>query len=201
MGNELNSEWYDEVYRNGGSEEIYFKHYSETPWINVWTEVFNRVKLYAGTKILDIGCGPGQFSNFITDIDTEIKYIGLDFSKTAIDAAIIRSPNHEFRVANVLEYDIGSIEYDIVITMEFLEHIVQDIYVLNKIRSGTMILATLPNMDSEGHVRFLSKNKDTAKSEILNRYSECCDIIDILYFPYSDSQDSNADYLIIMKKK
>lgn len=55
-------------------------------------------------------------------------------------------------------------------------------------------------MDSEGHVRFLSKDYDEAIQAIQERYSELCNIQQIEYFPYEENPE-NADYLITMRRK
>ena len=37
--------------------------------------------------------------------------------------------------------------------MEFLEHVEEDLMVLDRIRAGTYVLATVPNFPADGHVR------------------------------------------------
>ena len=87
MGQELNKEFYNETYTNGGSEQIYFKDFSETPWVNVWSEIINEIKINTYRNVLDIGCGPGQFASFLFTEVGFINYFGLDFSEVAIDFA------------------------------------------------------------------------------------------------------------------
>jgi trans-aconitate methyltransferase len=200
MGKELNKEFYDSVFEYGGSEEMYFKDYKETSWFPVWSKIIDIISDGNFKNVLDIGCGPGQFANQLIDTLPEIKYTGLDFSYIAIDQAIKRVPSFNFIIADALKFDFNSLEYDVVVSTEFLEHVVQDKNILQSLKSGVLILATLPNMDSEGHVRFLSKDVDAARSEILDHYGDICEILEITYHHYENTED-NGDYLIKMVLK
>jgi 2-polyprenyl-3-methyl-5-hydroxy-6-metoxy-1,4-benzoquinol methylase len=200
MGDELNSEWYDEVFRHGGSEQIYFLKYDETPWYPIWKKIAARIKELGSTKILDIGCGPGQFADCLLNEIGLVSYVGIDFSSAAISFAEELSLPVSFVVADATDYDYSQIEYDVVVTTEFLEHIHDDLGVLSKISKGSVILATLPNMDSEGHVRFLSKDVEEAILEIEERYSDLCEIVSIQHFPY-ELNPENADFLIEMIRR
>lgn len=197
MGKELSDKFYDEVYKIGGSEEIYFKDFSQTPWVNVWSAIIKEIKKNNFKKVFDIGCGPGQFAEFLNKKINKINYFGLDFSIVAVNFAKLKVPSFEFVCENALTFDYNLVDYDVVVITEFLEHIEGDLLVLQKLRSGTMVLATLPNMDSEGHVRFLSKDTNKAKNEIFERYQDICDIIEIKHFPYELNPD-NGDHLIKM---
>jgi len=199
MGKELNSEWYNEVFSNGGSEKVYFLKYSETPWYPVWKKIVSKISNHGSTSILDIGCGPGQFANCVIDSISSIDYVGIDFSNTAISFANQLNLSARFIVADATNYDYSSLTYDIVVITEFLEHIHDDILILEKLKPGSIILATLPNMDSEGHVRFLSKDYNTAISQIKDRYSKICEIKSIEYFEYLENPE-NGDFLIEMHK-
>lgn len=200
MGQQLENTWYNEVFAQGGSEQMYFLNYTETPWYPVWKKIISKLSENSISKVLDIGCGPGQFANCMRDELPEVEYTGLDFSQTAIDFATQLNPTTQFIVADAVEYDYSSLEYEAVVITEFLEHVHGDLTVLEKLNSGSLILATLPNMDSEGHVRFLSKDYDEAIQAIQERYSELCNIQQIEYFPYEENPE-NADYLITMRRK
>lgn len=200
MGKELDDSWYDLVFDEGGSEKVYFLKYHETPWYPVWKKIVSKVKNSGYTKVLDIGCGPGQFADCLLSEISSLKYTGIDFSKSAISLAQRLNLSAEFIVADAVKLDYSQLDYEVIITTEFLEHINEDLEVLSKIKSGSLIIATLPNMDSEGHVRFLSKDVEEAKTQVIDRYSEICEITSIEYFPY-ESNPENADFLIEMVKR
>jgi 2-polyprenyl-3-methyl-5-hydroxy-6-metoxy-1,4-benzoquinol methylase len=201
MGSELDSNYYDEVFRNGGSECMYFLRYDESPWYNLWKFIIDQIKNDVKLQhILDIGCGPGQFAQQVNDTLPDIKYIGIDFSQTAISQAKNRVPTFSFLKEDAVSFNYDSIQYDVVVTTEFLEHISSDLEVLAKIRKDTLIFASFPNLDSEGHVRFYSKDFEIACDEIKTRYSKIVDILDIIAFPY-ESNPENGDYLAILRRK
>lgn len=200
MGKELDNHWYDAVFDDGGSEKVYFLKYHETPWYPVWQKIISKIAEVGATNVLDIGCGPGQFADCLLSEIESIKYTGLDFSQSAISLAQSLNLPADFIVADAVNYDYSQLDYDLVVTTEFLEHIHDDLGVLKKLNSGTTILATLPNMDSEGHVRFLSKDMEEAKNQVIERYSEICEIISIHHFPY-EANPENADFLIEMVRK
>jgi 2-polyprenyl-3-methyl-5-hydroxy-6-metoxy-1,4-benzoquinol methylase len=199
MGQELSKKWYDDVFDTGGSEEMYFLNYRDTPWYPVWTRIIEILKENNSSKILDIGCGPGQFAHCVLDGIDNIEYTGIDFSSSAINSAKSIDIPATFIESNALTFDYSTVDYDVVVSTEFLEHVYEDKEIINRITPGTLIIATLPNMDSEGHVRFLSKNQEIAVSEIVNHYSDICKILNIEYFPYTDNPE-NADFLIQMIK-
>lgn len=200
MGKELSKHWYDKVFKAGGSEEVYFLKYSETPWYPVWKKIISRLEERGSSKVLDIGCGPGQFAHCLLDHLTSVDYVGIDFSKAAIDLAKELGLPAEFIISDAVTYDYSKLEYDAVVITEFLEHIHNDVFVLEQLLPGTLILATLPNMNSEGHVRFLPKDVDKAKRLVVSRYSKVCEIVSIEHFPY-ESNPENADFLIEMIKR
>jgi 2-polyprenyl-3-methyl-5-hydroxy-6-metoxy-1,4-benzoquinol methylase len=201
MGQELKSDFYDEVFENGGSEGVYLRSWIDTPWVDIWTNIARIVVERGKTNVLDLGCGPGQFASCFYENNIK-NYTGIDFSEVAIDAAnklFKDKKNYTFLCSNILEFNFDKIKYDCVIATEFMEHIEDDILVLSKIKSKTLILISLPNCDSEGHVRYYPQEEDEAKASILERYSSICNIEAINIFYYENS--CSKDYLVIMEKK
>ena len=113
-----------------------------------------------------MGCGAGQLASLIRDKGFK-NYIGIDFSKVAIDIAIKVCPEFKFICEDILNSEnLKKIDYDFVIILEVLEHVEEDKILLSKIKSGTKIIAMVPNFDSESHVRYFS-----SKKEVKDRYS------------------------------
>lgn len=73
-------------------------------------DVMAAVLPLAGRSVLDVGCGPGDFADHVGD---GVKYTGVDISPRMVEIASQRRPGREFRVANVLEEDLG--EHDVVV--------------------------------------------------------------------------------------
>ena len=66
-------------------------------------------------------------------------------------------PTFEFICANALNSDIFyTLDYDVLVTTEFLEHIKDDLQIIERIRPGVRVYATAPNFPALAHVRYFS---------------------------------------------
>jgi len=75
-----------------------------------------------GLKILDAGCGNGEFSEFIKNMGFDV--VGIDISVSAVEKAKTRNPGIDFRVQSVedlLPFNDG--EFDVIWSTEVLEHV------------------------------------------------------------------------------
>lgn len=201
MGKELGEEFYNYVFSDENHKVKYFKSYKDTPWKNIWEEICKIMKEHDVKSILDIGCGTGQFAECVHYNNFE-KYIGIDFSSKAIDRCldVLKNINNNyiFINENVLKINFENFEYDCVVATEFLEHIEKDIEVLLKIKSEKLIIFTLPDSDSEGHVRFFPDSIEESFLKIKERYKSIGDIIYINTINYYNG--IGKDYLVVIKR-
>lgn len=153
-------EYYDEVF---ASSETYHAHYKDSPYFVLWTQVINSLKKYSSPKILDIGCGPGQFANYLSD-EGFTDYHGFDFSQEAIRRAQKNLPM-SFAVGNAENPKSYDEDFNFVVALEVLEHVLDDMAILNNIPEGTDIIFSLPVFRSRSHVRWFN-----TPEEILSRY-------------------------------
>ncbi|MDD5177484.1 MAG: methyltransferase domain-containing protein [Sterolibacterium sp.] len=137
----------------------------------IWQEIVEYLRDNKTTSILDLGCGPGQFAEFIATHMPAVQYTGLDFSSVAISRARQRCTNFLFekRELPTSNFD-GLPSFDTVVCTEVLEHVENDREILAVLPVGTTIVATVPNFDSFGHVR-LFRNED----EVRERYGRLFD--------------------------
>lgn len=186
--------FYDKLYFSGGWNNTYFKHYSETHYYNIWLEALNKIKQINNPAIIDIGCGPGQFANLLFD-NNFTNYRGIDFSSEAINIAkkVNFNFNNLFSVEDAFKSNIFESQYNIVVMFEVLEHIKEDLKLLNRIKKNSKVLLSVPSFDSESHVRWFNDEK-----EVIERYSESIDIISINTFQISKS---NKIFLVYGTKK
>lgn len=86
--------------------------------------VENNVKIKAGQKILDIGCGPGDILNFLPKVD----YTGIDLDKNYIEQAKKKYGNKGiFKCAGVDDLKlIENYTFDIVISAGVLHHLTDE---------------------------------------------------------------------------
>lgn len=189
MGEEQNNNFYNKVYKRGGSEGLYFqraesiKHYYPTWKYSYDYLINNNIK-----NVIDLGCGPGHFPSLFNKND-EIQYIGYDFSEVAIKHAVSRNknnPNISFKVQNLDYINLSYID-TFYTSFEFLEHISFDLEILKKIKHGNHILFSVPNYDSKGHVRYFR-----SFSKIEERYSE---ILELSLIHEISTNSNNKIYL------
>lgn len=164
-GIEKGADYYDETFE---AADHWKNHYTKSHYYPLWTVVADRIKSRGKTKILDIGCGPGQVACVMGDTEQVDDYLGLDFSNKRIAQAQRVCPKFKFLQADVFTSDVlDNHDYDTVLLMEFLEHIDQDLEVLQRVKKGVYILATVPNFDAPGHVRYFGSVK-----EVEQRYQD-----------------------------
>ena len=158
QGKEQPAEYYDQTFSD---KEHWKSHYTESHYFPLWTVVADRMRGRGNSRILDIGCGPGQVACMIKDTPGIDSYVGVDFSSKRIAQARLVCPEYDFFEVDVFNTDmLETLTYDTVLIMEFLEHIEQDLKVLERLKQGSYVLATVPNFPSAGHVRFFETVQD-----------------------------------------
>lgn len=163
VGSERHSDYYDAGYKE---IEQYRRHYAESSYYFLWCVLIDRIKPAEVRCLFDIGCGPGQLGSFLRDRGLR-KYMGLDFSHECIRMARSASPSLEFVCADAFTSDLfNTLDYDVVVLTEFLEHVERDLVILDRIRPGTRVYGSVPNFAHSAHVRHFN-----SKMEVCERYS------------------------------
>jgi trans-aconitate methyltransferase len=145
------AEWYDGVY---ASSEHYRQSYRQSLYLPIWKEILHRMQRRGASSVVDLGCGPGQFAALLRDNGIE-HYQGFDFSTEALKVARASCPELTFTLADLVAQPWADLttEYDTVIATEFLEHIDEDLAILEQIPSGKYVYLTVPNFMCDSHVR------------------------------------------------
>lgn len=176
MGTERKAEYYDKIYI---SSEGYAQHYAKSRYFALWTEVGKQLfELRRAKKellILEVGCGTGQFAEMLFDNQLPDTYVGIDFSFEAIRKAKART-NYSFRVADARNQDVyfRLPLFNTVIALEIFEH-TDDMQILSLLKSGTTVIATVPDFDDPAHVRHF-KTLD----EVQTRYEKKLNITHLI---------------------
>jgi len=169
MGEAKNETWYNKYYKihqeTGGE---YVKKPEQTFYWPVWEIA---LKWIGHARVVDLGCGPGQFG--LACMRKGILYKGYDFSPQAIEMAGEITGHPEcFKVADITKnMGIGFDKHKVVVTLETLEHINNDLGILEDIPKGMRVIFSVPSFDYKSHVRFF---KD--KAAVKKRYGELVDI-------------------------
>ena len=156
--------WYDAKYAHSPSRDI---HYTQSMYYFLWSVIIDR--LTSDSSILEVGCGTGHFAHLLQD-QGFTDYVGFDFSAEGIRVASTRLPARRFHQADALTTPLLEGPYNTLICTEVLEHIHDDLRVIERIRSGTRCLITVPNFPYVSHVRHFA-----SKDEVSNRYGRFFD--------------------------
>lgn len=121
--------------------------------------------------IIEIGCGDGFLTNFIG----ERKYIGIDFCEVLVKHGQKLYPNRTFITADIREPGIKMLFDDrfSYVCLEVLEHINNDLEVVESIPHGADFVFSVPSRDNAYHVRYFE-----SFDEIQNRYGDYLEFID-----------------------
>jgi 2-polyprenyl-3-methyl-5-hydroxy-6-metoxy-1,4-benzoquinol methylase len=166
---EFPPEWYDAVYR---TTPRYHTEYTGSHWYPVWTVIASKIPRTA--RVLEIGCGPGQFARLLLDRRVQ-SYRGFDFSTEAIAMAKRQSPEGDFSVADALTTPLlDDRTYDTVVCTEVLEHVRDDLRILSRIPAGVRCLITVPSYNSTSHVRFFETSE-----AVSSRYASLFDDVSV----------------------
>jgi len=152
----------DDFYENEISREKYRR--MQEPFYN---EIFNYCKknsIFDGKKLIgDAGCGTGELLGLLCQKNIGEKWIGYDFSHSAISFA--QKTHMDCRFFQDDLYDIKNREkFDLLFCTEVLEHLLYPDKVLKNIydllNDNGILLVTVPNgrIDNfQGHINFWSK--------------------------------------------
>lgn len=87
-----------------------------------------------GNKILDLGCGPGILSKYLSDLGYDVT--GVDFAEQMISIAKELAPNANFIVSDIANLELDD-KFDGVVLAHFLVHFSEEenIQILNKLHN------------------------------------------------------------------
>ncbi|MEQ8558436.1 MAG: methyltransferase domain-containing protein [Henriciella sp.] len=110
--------------------------------------VAETVREVAPSSILDFGCGEGFVLDELSERGVSLKgYEGLDLREDALAAARSRWPEQRFTCANLFDGALDERRYDMVMSLEVLEHLFEPEKALERLVtlcSGKLLL-TVPN--------------------------------------------------------
>ena len=72
-------------------------------------------------SIIDLGCGDGRLTKELSEMFTDKKVVGIDYSKRAINLAQALNPEVEYKNQNIMDHDLE--KCDAITLIEVFEHI------------------------------------------------------------------------------
>lgn len=127
-------------------------------WVNLYNKIIEQIP--QDSAVVDLGCGPGLFAEFLYRAGFK-DYLGIDFSSKCVEIAQCRIPSYTFEVDNL--YDSSNakfLNYDVFVLVEVLEHLSDDLAVINSIPIGKKIIFSVPNRHDIAHVRFFDNPEE-----------------------------------------
>lgn len=180
------AQWYDAAYR---TIESYSIPYWESHYYFLWCVLADRIRSARSRRVVDIGCGPGQFAACLFGLTTIERYTGLDFSTQAVAMARRVCPQGVFVVGDATTTTIHQdTDHDLVTCTEVLEHVPADHAVVDRFKSGVRCLCTVPNFPYQSHVRHFA-----SAEQVASRYGAFFDNLDV--WPLRGSRH-NVYYLL-----
>lgn len=174
--------YYDAMYAESAE---YDRPFHASRYYFIWTVIVDRVRRVRPAKVLEVGCGVGQFARFLSEQGCAT-YTGFDFSAQAIEKAVAKGiDGFRFEVGDALETDLfDTVEYDTLVCTEVLEHVDRDQDIIARIRPGTRCICTVPNFPYESHVRHFEN-----AAAVVARYGESFDEFDVFVLKDPSSAD------------
>lgn len=130
-----------------------------------------------GSQVIEIGCGDGPF---IPYIENQVKsYVGLDKDASAIGGAAkfcrhrqtFKEGKVKLIVCDVMDAELSTLKGRTIVALEVLEHIEDDLAVLEKLHKGTRVIFSVPSFDADDHKRFFP-----SENEAISRYLGVLDL-------------------------
>jgi tetratricopeptide (TPR) repeat protein len=148
---EATVDYYDDVFTD---QESYHEHWRASPYAGAWEAIIAQLRDRKVELILDLGCGPGQFAQAVHELLPGRRYHGVDFSEVAIERAARLLPEFQFTKVSLPIPNYAPFgAFDCVVCTEVLEHVDDDLAILETVPAGTQVVFSVPNFDSFGHVR------------------------------------------------
>ncbi len=124
----------------------------DSPYYILWRDILGKL-IKRKHRILDVGCGPGQFAELCVAAGHE--YIGLDWSSKAIELAERRNPNIAFYNVDIEKNPeiLKTFSYDLITFIEFMEHVELDREILNSVPPHKQVILSVPNYPAFTHFR------------------------------------------------
>src|SRR5262245_52013038 len=173
------AQWYDAAY---SALDAYAVPFWQSHYYFLWCVLADRIRMAHARRIIDIGCGPGQFAACLFALTSIESYTGLDFSAQAVSMARRACPQGHFVVGDATSTTIhDNTTHDLVTCMEVLEHVPEDYVVVERFRAGVRCLCTVPNFPYPSHVRHFN-----SATEVINRYGAFFDQLEVWPLPRTD---------------
>jgi len=159
VGKVRKASWYDNEYAKREREHRRALVTTSEALQRRWTALASALPEKA--RILDLGCGTGRFAEVLRSQGNHCRYLGVDFSRTALAIAKDRNiPGAVFQRRDLrrLSPTLAS-KFGVIVACEVFEHLAEDRKLIAKL-AGRLVVFTIPTFDSRSHVRWFPTEQD-----------------------------------------
>jgi len=137
---------------------------SEGKYASLYLSAIKIIPFDENPMILDIGCGAGSFTKYIFEKGYK-NYKGIDFAEDLLNFARKRFPTFKFIKGNLTDENVLKKfkDFSLFVSFEVLEHIIEDLKIVEAIPSGKIFIFSVPNIPDNVHVRWFSNLKEVVK--------------------------------------
>lgn len=126
---------------------------NDSPWRALYMEAARWIP--ANHDVVDLGCGTGRFMEALYRVEHYGQRVGLDWSRAALDEARRFAGHSTFDYCDLREWQPdpdrkGSTSY---VCLEVLEHLDDDLGLIERVPVGHQLVFSVPNYESESHLR------------------------------------------------
>lgn len=143
------------------------------PYQRLWERTADLVP--SGASVVELGCGTGRLGSLLHA--RARTYVGLDFAPRLIEEARRFAPGATFEVADLRTDPIP--EAEAYVANEVMEHLDDDLAILNRLPYGATVVFSVPSFDSASHVRFFPE-----RGQALERYGPAVAIDHVEYLAH-----------------
>lgn len=157
MTDTTSAEFYDTAMVAEGSPAML--ELADSPWLLLYREAARMILPHE--HVVDLGCGTGRFIHQLIEQNHYAPITGLDFSRAALEeASSYLGQIKSTAPIDLVHADLRNFQPDadragntVYTCLEVLEHLEDDRDLVRTLPAGHRLIASLPNYESDSHVR------------------------------------------------
>ena len=125
-------------------------------------------------SVLDVGCGEGTLLKMIGERYPSVELAGSEFSDTALQYCREQLPKANIFSLDILKDDVSRISYDLLVSVQVLEHLSDDVDALKRMRAmcRKYTLVSVPGGQLDEHGRKNGHYRHYTKADLVRKMEQ-----------------------------